>query len=329
MRRPRARVEYGVALHCSVRLNRRHGAGPMQTSDGRCTVATARVPIGQYTRHRVPGSSGHHLVNGGQNMAINGGQNSANWLTSLFRKKQVVHVSVKKGPVGDKTHVAEYKFSSGPTLHTFTFVPRSFRYSNGLAQDVRANLAGAGDVRVQVKVWRNDETRRSPNLENVITWAITIVMLAFVLVLAGLAAATWFASDDLAAMTPVALLTSTAVNGATVAGILLVRISRWGQPFETSKYWPVYTLLPILVVLLINALALMWFAGWPVSLPDLPLWVEQVKPFFAAIGIILTVIAALISGVRSMVHWTILQEVQRQFPAARRLVDSVQGRTVV
>lgn len=251
-----------------------------------------------------------------------------------FGEKPVVHVEVSKDPnLGSpKPHIAKYTFPGNPTVHEVPFKPEPFGYSKKITEDVTLKLpTGVNKKRLLVKIWRDEDTRSSPRRERWITGVVATLLLLFTVFIACLAVVgIWLTKEETAPVIPVALIASMAVNGATAGGILLARISKWGQPFETSKKWVWRTLFPIAVLLAVNVVVFIGFFDWLLGqVLGLKEAAAIVKAILGSIGLVGTVVAAAGSGALSVAQWTIVEEAQRRFPAARDAMDVVQRRIVV
>ncbi|MEO5319692.1 hypothetical protein PV761_14035 [Arthrobacter sp. CC3] len=129
---------------------------------------------------------------------------------------------------------------------------------------------------------------------------------------------------------PIALLLSTAVTGATAAGLIGYRGLSRSDPFEPELRWQALHLGTVIIILAGNCLQL-WIGDWFAEVLA-TLWADWadarafVKVSMATLSVTATVGVAFFSGVRTIWWWTVLEELQRKRPALRKWGDRLNRR---
>lgn len=253
----------------------------------------------------------------------------------LFSRKSVVHVQTRValdagGNPRPGVHVATYSLQGEPVPYSKEISPEAFRYVDPINSWVKGNsdIHAEDRKRLVVKVWRMGTARVPAPSERPIAYSIAILIVLLSLIVAGLVIALQSFDDKGASAVPGVLLTSTAVNGVTAAGVIFARASKLSSPFAPTGWWFSRNVLSTLAVLALNVALLYSWPQWDE-------WLAQVSPVVAttlqltvaSVLLVATLAGSFISSFLSVFQWSVVQELQRSSLRARRLADFLQGRT--
>ncbi|MFW0771084.1 hypothetical protein ACLRGH_13790 [Arthrobacter koreensis] len=129
-----------------------------------------------------------------------------------------------------------------------------------------------------------------------------------------------FEDNDLSPAVLAILNGNVATAGATAAAIIGVRVLKFSEPFETTVGWVACHLGPVVIALTLNLALIQGWFGWDTA---------PIKAMIAPWAFIISLAATGVTAGLSTLRWTAIEEIQRQKPAAREVVDWLLRRKAV
>ena len=246
-----------------------------------------------------------------------------------FRTKPVVHVDVSKHPNNPKLRVASFRYGSPSDPVEFTFEPEPFRYSeeirNRVIEKVTPTLSPRQLKRLQIKIWRDNDSRKMPPLEIGAARVVGVGLIVALIFFVGVLIYVDVSQTPVESLIPGTALAAIAVAAATLFGNWAVRLSKLSEPFEYRPRQAVHIYGPLLGSIFVNLLLLVGVAiNWTSLLPDA--LVSGVKIVLSILGLVLAVVGAGLHGALETLRWLFVEDVQRRHPEARQVVDFLENR---
>lgn len=256
-------------------------------------------------------------------------------------KRRVVHVEVQKNQAaaqpGEKELLARYTIANQPIVFPFD-TPKPLLYSRAIRKNIKERFSWPSRMFLVIKIWREDGVDESPSGERILTRILASIMFVLTAIIA-LGALHFFKlalqetlsapsastvpfsdEDDFNPGVQAVLFGNVSVASATAAAIILVRVLRFSEPFETSLGWLSAHLGPAVLAILFNlALIAGWF-GWETA---------AIKAMLAPWALVVSIIGAVLTAVFSTLRWTAIEEIQRKEWRSRWVADLLYRRKAV
>lgn len=244
----------------------------------------------------------------------------------MFGKRTVVHVDTVAG-VSPGQHLAKYTI--GTIQRAEPFVPGPFLYSLQVKRIVSddANLTAKQRKRLVVAVHRGPGAREGFRAES--KWGLVLALALALVSCATVCAAIHLQQmeEKAAVAVPALLLVSTAVNAATMAGVVFFRALKRSVAIEPTRKWIWREFGTVAILTLTNGAVIIF---WPLIYTwlngFLPAWkfvADAIEVAIAALSLLGSLAGAFANGVKATWGWTLVQELQQQIPEVRPVVDLI------